>query len=99
MVECRCHLAREDFTLLFDVAGIENPLRIGAEDAGSDMARRDEASEQSITVEIAGEPRDAPPAGDIAALPVSARRCIEMRRHEIAIDMHVAKIVGRTEEA
>ena len=99
MVERRRHFACEDFALLFDVAGIENPLRIGAEDAGSEMPRRDEASEQSVTIEIAGEPRDAPPPRDIAALPVGARRRIEMRGDEIAIEMHVATIVGRAEEA
>ena len=99
MIECGRDLAREDLALLFDRAGVEHPLRIGAEHAGREMPGGDEASEQAEVIEIARKPRDPAPARQIAAFPIIAAVLIEVRGDEIVIEMDVATIIGGAEKA
>ena len=74
-------------------------LRIGTEDAGGEVTRGDEASEQAIAVEISREARDAAAAGEIAAFPVGAGAGIEMRCDEVVIELDVATVICGAEEA
>ena len=73
MIECRRNVARENLALLFDGAGFENALWIGAKHAARDMTGRDEAPEQPVPVEIACKARNAPAASEVTAIPIEAR--------------------------
>ena len=59
MVESGRDFAGKDVLLFLDRARLEYAPWIGAEGAGGLMSRRDETTEQSITVEITREARDA----------------------------------------
>ena len=63
------------------------------------MARRDETTEQSITIEITGEARDAAAAAEITAFPVDSGIGIEVRSNEVVIELDIATVVCSTEEA
>ena len=99
MIEGGRDFAVEDFALFFDGARFKNPFRICAEDASCQMSGGDEASEQSVAIEVARKSRDAAAARQIAAFPIAARIRVEVRGDEIVIEMDVAVIVGCAEKA
>ena len=62
------------------------------------MARRMKR-QQSITVEITREARDAAAAAEITAFPVGSGIGIEVRSNEVVIELDIATVVRTAEEA
>ena len=99
MVESGRDFAGKDVLLFLDRARLEYAPWIGAEGAGGQMSRRDETTEQSITVEITREARDAAAAAEITAFPVGSGIGIEVWSNEVVIELDIATVVRTAEEA
>lgn len=63
------------------------------------MRDADEAAEQALAVDAAGEVADPPPAGGIAAFPVAPAFRVEVGRDQAVVDFAVLVVVRLGDEA
>src|SRR5690606_9435076 len=98
-VEYRSQLGFENRALLVPRLRVQHPPWIDAVQARQQMRRANEPAKQAVLIYAPRKTADPPPPHDVAPLPVTARRFIQMRRNELAVGRDIIPAVGLREEA
>ena len=88
----------EDRPLFLERICGEYLAQIDAVETRREMSEPDEAAKQPLPVDPAGEMRNPPAPGEVAALPISAALRVEMWRNRLAVNRRVFLVVGFREE-
>ena len=99
LLEDRGQMPIEQGPLLLHRPRLQHHPGVEAEPAGEEMSGADEAAEQAVAVEIAGEDLDPASAGEVASLPIGAADCVEPRRDQAVIGRYVVLRLRLPEEA
>ena len=78
---------------------LQHDPRITAEPAAEEMTGADEATEQAVAVEVAGERLDPPPPGQAPPFPIGATDRVEPRRDGAVIERDIGLGLCLAEEA
>jgi hypothetical protein len=89
----------EQRPLLLHRLRLQHHPRVAAEPAGEEVPGADEAAEQAVAIEIAGEELDPALACEVAPLPIGAADGVEPRRDQPVIGLDIGLGLRLPEEA